>query len=80
MTSPCVLSGDESNASSVLPEIFSNNASNSDSSAASSDSDSSNESESESDDESEVGLVLEDEEEQLSLEDYLREAESLDIS
>lgn len=78
---PCpVLSDDESDASSGLPEIFSNNASDSDSSTASSDFDASSESESESDDESEDELALEDEEEQLSPEYYLQEAESLDVS
>ncbi|KAJ5820533.1 hypothetical protein N7474_006124 [Penicillium riverlandense] len=75
-----VLPDDESDASSGLPEIFSNNASDSDSSTTSSDFDASSESESESDDESEDELVLEDEEEQLSPEYYLREAESLDVS
>jgi hypothetical protein len=83
--SPCpVLSGDESDTSSDLPEIFSNNASDSDDSTAPSDFDDSSESESEPDDESdnesEDELALEDEEEQLSPEYYLQEAESLDVS
>ncbi|KAJ6103770.1 hypothetical protein N7486_003992 [Penicillium sp. IBT 16267x] len=73
---------DESDASSILPEVFSNNASDSDSSILASDLDasSSSESELESDDESEDDLALDDEEEQLSPEHYLREAESLDVS
>lgn len=79
--SPCpVLSDDESDASSGQPEIFSNNASDSDSSTAPSDFDASSESESESDDESEDELALEDDEEQLSPEYYLQEAESLSVS
>ncbi|EQL28673.1 hypothetical protein BDFG_08585 [Blastomyces dermatitidis ATCC 26199] len=63
-----------------LPKIFLNNASDSDSSTAPSDFDYSSEPESESDDESEDELALEDEEEQLSPEYYLQEAESLDVS
>lgn len=81
---PCaVLSDDESDTSSGLPEIFSNNASDSDSSTAPSDVDSSEsepDSDDESDDESEDELALEDEEEQLSPEYYLQEAEALDVS
>ncbi|KAJ5956324.1 hypothetical protein N7501_010603 [Penicillium viridicatum] len=73
------LSDGESDTSSRLPEIFSNNASDSDSSTAPSVFDSS-ESESESEDESEDGLASEDKEEQLPLEYYLQEAESLDVS
>lgn len=85
MPSPCpVLSDDESDTSLGLPEIFSNNASDSDSSTAPSDFDDSSESEpdsdDESDDESEDELAPEDEEEQLSPESYLKEAEALDIS
>ncbi|KAJ6110447.1 hypothetical protein N7486_002682 [Penicillium sp. IBT 16267x] len=83
MPTPCTVPfDDESDASSVLPEVFSNNASDSDSSIAASDLDasSSSESELESDDESEDELALDDEEEQLSPEHYLREAESLDVS
>ncbi|KAJ5611045.1 hypothetical protein N7510_007764 [Penicillium lagena] len=75
-----VLPDDESDASSGLPEIFLNNVSDSDSSTAPSDFDASSECESESDDESEDELALEDEEEQLSPEYYLWEAESLDVS
>ncbi|KAJ9480689.1 hypothetical protein VN97_g12850 [Penicillium thymicola] len=74
------LSDGESDTSSRLPEIFSNNASDSDSSTAPSVFDSSSESESESEDESEDGLASEDEEEQLPPEYYLQEAESLDVS
>jgi hypothetical protein len=78
---PCpVLSDDESDTSSGLLEIFSNNASDSDSSTAPSDFEDSSESEPESDDESEDELALEDEEEQLSPEYYLQEAEALDVS
>ncbi|KAJ5267492.1 hypothetical protein N7478_010477 [Penicillium angulare] len=69
---------DDSDASSVLPDVFSNNASDSDSSTAASDLDTSSESEAEL--ESEDELALDDEEEQLSPEHYLREAESLDVS
>ncbi|OQD77334.1 hypothetical protein PENANT_c114G05410 [Penicillium antarcticum] len=74
------LSDGESDTSSRLPEIFSNNASDSDSSTAPSVFDSSSESESESEDESEDELASEDEEEQLPPEYYLQEAESLDVS
>lgn len=81
-TSPCpaLSGGDESDAGSGLPEIFSNHASDSDSSTAPCESDSSSESESESDNEFKDELVLEDQEEQLSPEYYLRETESLDVS
>jgi hypothetical protein len=51
-----VLSDDESDASSGLPAIFSNNASDADSSATPSDSDSCSEAESESEEESEDEL------------------------
>lgn len=56
---------DESDASSILPEVFSNNASDSDSSILASDLDASSlsESELESDDESEGDLALDDKEE-----------------
>ncbi|KAJ5542729.1 hypothetical protein N7535_005153 [Penicillium sp. DV-2018c] len=74
------LSDDESDTSSRLPEIFSNNASDSDSSTAPSVFDSSSESESESEDESEDELASEDEGEQLPPEYYLQEAESFDVS
>jgi hypothetical protein len=74
-SAPCpVLSDDESDTSLGLPEIFSNNASDSDSSTAPSDvgsSESEPDSDDESDDESEDELALEDEEEQLSPEYYL---------
>lgn len=66
-----ILSSDKSDTSSGLPEIFSNNASDSDSSTAPSGFDDSSESESEPNDESEDKLVLEDKEEQLSPEYYL---------
>ncbi|KAJ5645751.1 hypothetical protein N7507_011762 [Penicillium longicatenatum] len=65
-TPPCLVPfDDESDASLVLPEVFSNNASDSDSSIVASDLDASSlsESELESDDESEEDLVLDDEEE-----------------
>ena len=74
-----VLSDDESDASSDLPAIFSNNASDTDFSATPSDSDSSNKFESDSE-ESEDELASDDEEEQLSPEYFLQEAESLDVS
>lgn len=81
---PCpVLFDDESDTSPGPLEIFSNNASDSDSSTAPSDVDSSEsepDSDDESDDESEDELALEDEEEQLSPEYYLQEAEALDVS
>jgi Ran GTPase-activating protein (RanGAP) involved in mRNA processing and transport len=70
----------ESDASTDLPEIFSNGASDTDSSTTPSDSDSSSDSESESEDESEDDLALEVEETQLPPEHYLQEAECLDVS
>ena len=74
------LSDGESDTSSRLPEIFSNNASDSETSTATSIFDLSSESESESEDESEDELASEDKEEQLPPEYYLQEAESLDVS
>lgn len=58
-----VLSADKSDASIGLPEIFSNNVSDTNSSTVYSDFDSSSVSESESDDKSEDKLALEDKEE-----------------
>jgi hypothetical protein len=75
-----ILSDDESDTSLDLPEIFSDSASDSDSSTAPSVFDGSSDSDSESDDELEDELALEDEEEQLSPEYYLQEAEALDVS
>lgn len=76
-----VLSDDESDASSGLPVIFSNNASDTDFSATPSDPESSSESESESEEESQDELDVDDEDEQqLSPEYFLQEAESLDVS
>ncbi|CEJ62232.1 hypothetical protein PMG11_10738 [Penicillium brasilianum] len=75
-----ILSDDESDTSSDLPEVFSDSASDSDSSTAPSVFDGSSDSDSESDDELEDELALEDEEEQLSPEYYLQEAEALDVS
>ncbi|OQD78924.1 hypothetical protein PENANT_c071G10263 [Penicillium antarcticum] len=78
---PCSsLSDDEGDASSDSPEIFSNEASETDSSTTPGDSDSSSESESENESESEDDLALEDEEKQLPPEHYLQEAECLDVS
>lgn len=81
---PPVLSDAESDTSSGLPEIFSNNTSDSDSSTAPSvfnnNSKSESKSDNESEDESKDKLALEDEEEQLSPEYYLQEAKSLDVS
>ncbi|CAI7602552.1 unnamed protein product [Penicillium pancosmium] len=74
-----VLPEDESDSSSCFPVIFSNNASDTDFSATPSDPESSSESESESE-ESQDELGLDDEDEQLSPEYFLREAESLDVS
>ena len=68
------LSDDESDASSELPEIFSNEASETDSATTSGDCDDEDESESEDD------LPMEDEEKQLPPEHYLQEAECLDVS
>lgn len=75
-----VLSDDESDSSSCLPVIFSNNASDTDFSATPSDPEPSSESESESEEESQDELGLDDEDEQLSPEYFLQEAESLDVS
>ena len=73
---PCLsrpnLSDDESDASSELPEIFSNEASETDSVTTYCD----DEDESESEDE----FPMEDEEKQLPPEHYLQEAECLDVS
>lgn len=81
MPSPCpVPPANESDTSSGVPKIFSNNASDSDSSTAPSVFDSSSEPDSESEDESDDGLASELEEEQLPPEYYLQEAESLDVS
>ncbi|KAJ5776688.1 uncharacterized protein N7511_001699 [Penicillium nucicola] len=68
------LSDDESDASSELPEIFSNEASETNSSPTSGDCDDEDESESEDD------MPMEDEEKQLPPEHYLQEAECLDVS
>jgi hypothetical protein len=65
------LSNDKSDTSLRLPEIFSNNASDSNSSTAPSVFDLSSESNSESKDKSEDKLASEDKEEQLLLEYYL---------
>jgi hypothetical protein len=65
------LSDDESDTSSRLPKIFSNNASDSNSSTAPSVFDLSSESESESKDKSEDKLASEDKEQQLPPEYYL---------
>ena len=82
---PCpVLSDDESDTSLGLPKIFLNNASDSDSSITPSNFDDSNESRLNSDDESNSEskdeLALEDEEEQVLLEFYLKKAKALNIS
>ncbi|OGE48455.1 hypothetical protein PENARI_c028G03021 [Penicillium arizonense] len=65
---------DESDASSELPEIFSNEASETDSATTSGNCDDEDESESEDD------FPMEDEEKQLPPEHYLQEAECLDVS
>ncbi|KAJ5549656.1 hypothetical protein N7513_006890 [Penicillium frequentans] len=74
-TPPClVLFDDESDASLVLPEVFSNNASNSNSSIIASDLDASSlyESELESDDKSKDDLALDDKEETTRIEEAIR--------
>ncbi|KAJ5111736.1 hypothetical protein NUU61_001366 [Penicillium alfredii] len=71
-----VLSGDESDASTDLPDIFSNDASEDDSSSSDPDLGVDIESDDESDDDS----ILGDEEEQPTPEYYLQEAENLDVS
>lgn len=75
-----VLSDDESDSGSCAPVIFSNNASDTDFSATPSDPESSTEPESESEEESQDELGLDGEDEQLSPEYFLQEAESLDVS
>ena len=78
-----ILSNNESDTSLGLPKIFSNNASNSDSFIVPSNfndsSESGPDSDNESDGESKDELALEDEEEQVLLEFYLKEAKALDV-